>query len=599
MRAAADSQTGSEVRLKVLIADDERHILDNLRTVLPWEEMGFDVVGLAQSGEQALELAERFGPDLVLSDIRMPNMDGLAFVERLKELRPDVEVLMITGYQDFEYARAMIRLGVRDYILKPIDYEKLEETIRILADSLRERRRRERLRESEWRELSTLAYHKLLHDLLVGHSGLRLKYYSPLDEMFSSGIDLERTRFVFLLADLEDFASTRLFWGESERKLWNFAVRNVLQDAVRDFGPRAAVVQMRHGEWCVLVETAGRPSPTFKSEVEGWVERLRDAVFRHAKCRLVFAAFGRPVPAERLAEAYRVLRRKIQLAVWKSEPLVWTDGTEWKPGGRPAEPLSEHRAAVASTDGGRERLHGELWEMADAVSRSFRQHDPDGVEQALRRLDERLETLGEDSWDRMEHVLRFVIVQLMRDMRELGVLRETEEEEMWKQLASCEDLRDARELLRELVALGGREMRGKKNAEALMLAAKDYIDRHLGQPFGLEDVADALGISYSYFSLLFKQHFGATFVEYVTRERIERAKWLLERTDRSITDIGKAVGYAERRYFTKVFQKLTGVIPSEYRAMRRQAAAAADRRETDRTDRHETDRQAERKGEGV
>lgn len=262
------------MRLKALIADDELHILQNLNAVIRWERLDIEVVGLARTGEQALALATEHGPHLVLSDIRMPNMDGLRFVEALKKAQPDVRVLMITGYQDYEYARTMIRLGVSDYILKPIDYEGLETTIRELASDIRER--------------------------------------------------LEERRLAFD--------------GQSAR--------------------------------------------------------------------------------------------------------------------------------------------------ADAA----------GAE-----------------------------------------------------------------------AAGAERPPRKKSREQLMKEAGEFIRRNLGRDFGLEDVADHLGISNSYFSLLFKQTYGETFVEHVTRSRIEKAKTLLVQTPYSVTEIGKAVGYADRRYFTKVFQRLTGTIPSEYR----------------------------------
>ncbi|TXK74454.1 helix-turn-helix transcriptional regulator [Paenibacillus sp. N3.4] len=103
-----------------------------------------------------------------------------------------------------------------------------------------------------------------------------------------------------------------------------------------------------------------------------------------------------------------------------------------------------------------------------------------------------------------------------------------------------------------------------------MAAAKEYIRTHYSNDFGIEDIASSLRISSSYFSLLFKQHFSETFVEYVTKHRMELAKSMLLLSDKSITDIGKSVGYSERRYFTKVFQKFTGEIPSEFREKRKE-----------------------------
>jgi two-component system response regulator YesN len=103
-----------------------------------------------------------------------------------------------------------------------------------------------------------------------------------------------------------------------------------------------------------------------------------------------------------------------------------------------------------------------------------------------------------------------------------------------------------------------------------MISAENYIHRHLESNFGIEEICHYLGISPSYFSLLFKQQYGETFVEYLSKQRIERAKSMLVLSDKSIKQIGNKVGFFERRYFTSVFQKYTGETPSEYRDKRKQ-----------------------------
>jgi two-component system response regulator YesN len=112
----------------------------------------------------------------------------------------------------------------------------------------------------------------------------------------------------------------------------------------------------------------------------------------------------------------------------------------------------------------------------------------------------------------------------------------------------------------------------KKTGEMLMISAKEYIHQRLSTDLGVEELADHLGISCSYFSMLFKAQFGETFVEYVTRQRMELAQSLLASTEKTVTEIGALAGYSDRRYFTKVFQKYTQMTPSEYRAERTRMA---------------------------
>lgn len=122
--------------LNVLLVDDEAPILNNLTKVIPWAELGMEVMGTARSGKDALALYEQQIPDIVLSDIRMPVMDGLSLVEELRRRGCTAEVLLLTGYQEFEYARLAIKYNVRDYICKPIHYKELENTLRHIGEHL-------------------------------------------------------------------------------------------------------------------------------------------------------------------------------------------------------------------------------------------------------------------------------------------------------------------------------------------------------------------------------------------------------------------------------------------------------------------------------
>jgi two-component system response regulator YesN len=150
-------------------------------------------------------------------------------------------------------------------------------------------------------------------------------------------------------------------------------------------------------------------------------------------------------------------------------------------------------------------------------------------------------------------------------MREMQIVSNTYEEAVWNKLEKSVDIKDLMEGINILVDHSLEMVMNKKSTEVMMLSAKDYIDRNLDSDLGIEELADFLGISCSYFSMLFKQHFAETFVEYLTRQRMELAKSMLLMSDQSIAKIGQTVGYSERRYFTKVFQKFSGLTPSEYR----------------------------------
>ncbi len=133
--------------LKVIVVEDENLVRKGLILTTPWEDYGFEVIGEAETGDEGLKLAAELHPDLIVTDIRMPGMDGLELIERLGELI-EAEYLIISGYNDFSYAKQAMRLGVKDYLLKPIDDEELYQVLERLAESIRSKKQAKKVQES-------------------------------------------------------------------------------------------------------------------------------------------------------------------------------------------------------------------------------------------------------------------------------------------------------------------------------------------------------------------------------------------------------------------------------------------------------------------
>ncbi|SDN53579.1 two-component system, response regulator YesN [Paenibacillus sp. yr247] len=531
------------MKLKAILADDEPNILRNLQAVIPWDELEIDIVGTAKNGIEALELCGLHVPDLIMSDIRMPLMDGITFVQKLREINEECTVLMVTGYQDFEYARSLMRVGVSDYILKPINYEELENCIRKLANEIRVMKLSKQEEQQKWGKMKNLAYEKIMQDVLMNYTEITPNTLLPIDNM-----DLETLTYLFAMIDVDNYSQKSLHWAEKERKLWNFAVRNVLQDSLTDEKLKFTVLQMREGEWCLLIQWDETDESMVQTKLSEIAVQLQNDVLQSVKLGISVGFFPVAVGLRQLSNAYRKLQRFMQLNLGKQESVLL-----YKESKEPAD---------ANTS---------LWFLVEEIVTGLKQLNRLKTEDALNRLKLLLEGLPDSSFARAYQMLHFLILHLLRELREMNTLNIQEEEQVWSLLDKSESIQHLIQVMVQLVALGLEGTNKKKNSELLMAAAKEYIRTHYSKDFGIEDIASSLGISSSYFSLLFKQHFGETFVEYVTKHRMELAKSMLLHSDKSITDIGKSVGYIERRYFTKVFQKFTGEIPSEYRDKRKEA----------------------------
>lgn len=544
------------MRLKAMLVDDEANILRNLQAVVPWDALDIDVVGTARNGQQALEIARKQRPSIILCDIRMPLLDGIGFLESLRSFDEDAEVIMMTGYQDFSYVRSVVRYEVKDYLLKPIDYEELARTIKRIADEVRERSQQRKNVQKEWRRMFHLAYEKVLYDLLADLDSAPANTLNQLQEIETEGLT-----FVMMLVDVADYSNRAAMWNEKERKLWNFAVHNILQECLTNLAVSHSVLQVRSGEWCVLIERQAADTFDFPTAM-GWANHLRLMVDRYLKLGIRVALHPAAVPIERLARTYKGLQKLLNLSPTSADTDVLI-------------PEKNRSLPDASSQ--------QIWDWIEEMVTGLKRCDRSRTERALRQLNESFRQLPASSFDRVEPILHYVCLHLFREMRAMDVMTQDKEKVVWQQIDRRNGIRDTLDVINRLVDQSLDSVIKKKTSDVLMLSARDYIERNLSEDLGIDMLADYLGISGSYFSLLFKQHFGETFVEYVTRQRMEMAKSLLALTDKSVTQVGALVGFAERRYFTKVFSKYTGMLPSAFRDSHQHSSANGNRDSEDQT----------------
>lgn len=527
------------MHLTALLVDDEPNILRNLKNIIPWESMGINQIRLAKNGQQALDIARQLSPDIVFSDIRMPMMDGITFLEHLREFNAYAEVMVITGYQDFEYARSLLKFGVSDYIIKPVNYKELIKQTEKIALKIRAKKLEQMMQKKQWGKVVTLAYEKILYDLIMDYTAVNTKY-----QLLEEALDLEEYAYTFMLIDSDNYSQKSLSWNEQERKLWNFAIRNVLQDALAAYGLKYVVLQLREGEWCAIIEQDKRKPEIDIAEARKWTESMQTEVSNHLHLKVSIVVYPNSVAVNELSRVYKKLQHTLQLSPGKEE-----------------EALLIYNPVANQNDS--------LWNSIEKMIAGLKMLDKTATEDAFHKLTVQLAAVSEQSFMPAEQILHFVVLHLLREMREIYMITIHQEEAVWKRMDRKLGVQGIIALIQELIESSINAALKKKNSEVLMQAAQDYISRNLGSCFGVEDISGHLEISCSYFSLLFKQHYGETFIEYLSKQRIETAQSMLLTSDRSITEIGAAVGYVNRRYFTKVFQKYTGEIPSEYREKRR------------------------------
>ncbi|WP_052476089.1 response regulator [Cohnella kolymensis] len=422
------------MKLKALLVDDEVNILKNLQNVVPWESLGLELIGTARNGEQALRLTREYHPHLILCDIRMPVMDGIEFLHALRQFDGDAEVIMMTGYQDFSYVRSVIRYEVKDYILKPIDYDELSATIGRLAEGIRERSLEQQSMQQEWSEVFHLAYEKVLYDRLVDVGGGSTKPFLKLHEM-----DGENLIYAMMLVDVADYSKRERAWEENERKVWNFAIHNILQEKLVSFGLPHSVLQIRSGEWCVLIETM-EPDLFDLEQCMHWGESLRHAVESYLKLSIRVAVEPAPVSTQRLAGTYKSLQRSLNLSSVSNEGVI----------------VPEKIKEGADTS---ELLWDRIEEMVTGLKRCDRRR----TENAIKALNDSFRQLPETSFERVAPILHYLCIHLLREMRAMEVMNREEEAAVWRRIDRNPGIRETLTVINRLVDQSMDSVMKKKN----------------------------------------------------------------------------------------------------------------------------------------
>lgn len=530
---------------RVLLVDDETYITKNLQQVIPWQELGLTVIGTARNGREALERLKREPIDLLLCDIRMPIMDGLELVRDVRDLSYDCDIIMLSGYQDFEYTRAAIRYGVKDYILKPIQYEELTEIIRKTISDRRKRVQALREQNVRYDKMIDLVNEKILYDILMDYADVTPNSLVLAGKEHS----LHEKRYVLMVLDVDRYSHISRHWTDKDRKLWNYAVHKVVGEVLQELGLPYAVVQMRDGEWCAIVQSSSDPHRASVAETATrWAEQIHAAV-RIIKKELNIGICADIISLTELSSAYKTVQMGMQLNTARAHVSQY---------------VLSSRKAHEDTD-------MFVWQTASELVTALRGGELERAEQVIFRLSERLQTVRDTSVQRIQQMLNFIVLHLLREMKQYGLATASHEERIWGKIELGLSIKDLSETVRDWLKDSALpiEAEKKKSHERMMEEAKSFIDRHLSSDLAVDEVAGYLGISSSYFSLLFKQAFGETFLEYVTRQRMEKAKSLLMFTTKSVASIAAELGYSDRRYFNKVFVKFTGEKPLDFRQLRR------------------------------
>lgn len=512
---------------RAIVVDDEPIVRRGLVSLIPKLDPEWRVVGEAKNGLEALDLVKKETPDLVVTDIRMPRMNGLDLLSALKEY--PVHVVILSGYGFFEYAQTAIKFGAFDYLLKPVKPPELTSLLQRLKDKRREpaaaaEPARNPLNFSKWWK------DWLLEAEEAGGYADRLRELLPPDA--------EELQIVAVEIDRFDELGGEDQWGD--RRLVAFAVRNVLEDLMADKRETRFVPLFASGSRIVYL-CAG---PCCDSDgAERWIRE----VAKWVKISISIGLSGKTREFEGLRALYRQATEALRDKWIRGEGIVCR--------------YEEAAAFVRATP-------GYPVELDEAICRDIRAGDGEralgGLDAFLLRL--KGESLSYPLFQRYALQLLSSVYRIVYENRiDEWVLKEMSRprELFRREFAADEYRRFMAEWIGAIV--DALECKRRQRNDRTIEKALEYIRGHYAKDLSLEDVARQVGMSGSYFSAFFKQETGDNFVEHLTRLRIDKAKTLMMDADLRLYEISQLVGYQDVKYFSRLFKRHVGVTPAEYR----------------------------------
>lgn len=527
---------------KLLVADDEQIVLDSIKFIVEKNFKDSIVIETARSGRQVIEKAEYMKPDIVFMDINMPGINGIEAIKEIKSSYSNTVFVIITAYEQFDFAKEAVKLGVVEYLLKPVSRNKIVETVNKvigIINSEREKRKKELVMKEKLESVLPILENGFIYSIVLFDDNKN---------------ELERYGEIFEISENSGYIMTVEF-GEMEKHggLGNRIGLSVKSQSFYEYFRNLlkGVCKCIIGPVMLNRIVVFIPSDADGDEYSQRLEALNIADYIYNKFNEkveadFYIGLGRTYTGlHNMSRSYEESLKAIRSADGKGivhimdVPTEYGIGTEY--------PLAKEKLFLEKASAGE-------------------------TEVCLQHFGFLFDWLITEYLNSV-HDIKNKLIELMVLLHRLACDYGVYEGESFKQIKyleeflAIEDISVVRNWCRERIEYITRSINHirEKRVNSLILKAKSYIDLNYDKEITLEDVSREVNISPHYFSRLFKEETGENFIEYLTLVRIQKAKEFLEQGQYSVKEICYLVGYGDPNYFSRIFKKVVGVTPTDYK----------------------------------
>lgn len=536
---------------KLLVVDDEFYIRDGIINVVQWDKIGVEVVGEACDGQDALEKVELLSPDIVITDVYMDNIDGLELSDILHQTYPFIKVIIVSGYNDFEFVKRALELKVFRYIIKPVFPKELIEIVSDLVAELEKEKQfkaKIQLMESEINRNKSLLLERFLSDIINGNIQdndellIRMNY---LD------IQFQKNYYSCIQVTIPEYSSAMKEPDMKRLHSLMFSIREIFYNTMDEYE-----IWSLTGEYEKLTLLAGYNSPNEYEYSRQTINKLEQAIDNVA--------------------------RLIDISVFITVGGIYSNLMDLSKSFREITIAQEHNTITCKSNiiyikdmpssNGVHYIYPV--EKENMLLRSLTELNEEKSEAIIKSLFNDMEKQGYTK-DRMRIDIMGLLGMISRKAIEMGVdMYHLYDKALLNPFMAFERYRTREHIenwIKNLITKTICEIRSQKASEvkSVIKKANEFLyENYIDPDLSLTAISDHIFLNPSYFSRLYKKETGESYVEALTKIRLNMAKTLLVESNKKILDISESVGYSDSRYFCTIFKKYFGYTPMEFREMK-------------------------------
>ena len=536
--------------IKVFLVEDEMVIRRGIKNSIDWEKEGYIFCGEASDGELAYPMIIKEKPDILITDIRMPFMDGLELCKLVKKELPNIKILILSGYDEFDYAKEAIRLGETEYLLKPISSGKLLEALNGVSESIRrEKEDKDLVRKymEEMRENTEHEKQKFFEQMIAGNLSMA--------DALETGKKYEMS----LSAGMYNLLLFRFTLGEENRK--SGELLGEAEYAIEKLTERLEYVfEFQRGVegWAFLLMADNEEQ---MSERVKELSKDLEEIMKNYSTIAYFGGIGQPVARLReLEESFREAERALAARfTMELNRIISVDDIR----------MAQN---VDTLDDIEITSFGEIEKTRTMLEKFLNNGVEDEIDEFV---DVYINELPEENLKSVlmrQYIIMDAYIVMMSFCEKIEGIEgemQAQSEELKNSMKTIQTVEEIKNYIRMLLKkiIGVRDTISGRRYSDIIEIAKDQIRKtYMSDEISLNTVAAEVGMSPSYFSSIFSKEMGKTFVEYLTEIRMDRAKELLMCSSMKTSEIGYEVGYKDPHYFSYIFKKTQNCTPKEFRA---------------------------------